>query len=340
MSTDASPSEPIAVLGAGSWGTALALLLARNGRRVLLWGHDPQHLAEIDRHRCNVRYLPNHTLPAGISTEPDLAQLAEQSRAFLVAVPSAGFRPLLSSLAPYVDPGALFAQATKGMEPGGGRRLSELAYDILGVKARWSVVAGPTFAREVADGLPTALTVAARDLADASLVAAWLRHGRVRVYTTADVTGVEVGGAVKNVLAIAAGISDGLGFGANARAALMTRGLAEMTRLGIALGGLPSTFIGLSGLGDLVLTCTDNLSRNRQIGLAIGRGQTLDASLQSIGQVAEGVLAAAEVRALAGRMGVEMPIVEQVYRVLHEGRPAVEAVEQLLRREPRSEGAG
>ncbi len=330
-----APRPPIGVLGAGSWGTALALLLARNGHPVHLWGHTPAHVARLARERRNAAFLPDFAFPEAIHPEAGLARPAQTAR-LLVAVPSHAFRATLTALKPELPPRFTLAWATKGLEESSGRRLSEIVHETLGPVAA-GVVSGPSFAREVAQGLPTALTVAAGDLATAEVIADWLRDGRVRVYTSTDVVGVELGGAIKNVLAIAAGISDGLGFGANARAALVTRGLVELRRLGERLGGRPETFMGLAGLGDLILTCTDNLSRNRRLGLALGRGEALGAALAALGQVAEGVGAARAVRALAARAGVEMPICEQVWAVLFEGRAPQVAVEALLGREPRPE---
>jgi len=327
----------IAVLGAGSWGTALGLLLARNGFRVFLWGRDAAHMAQLAHERRNEAYLPGIEFPSHLLIREDLHELCQEARHFVLAVPSAGVRTLLRAIKSSIGDESLFAQATKGMEPGTAKRLSEVAHEELGADARWTVVSGPTFAREVAHGLPTALTVAAVRSADAAAVAEWLRNDRVRVYTTHDVAGVEAGGTVKNVLAIATGISDGLGFGANARAALVTRGLAEMTRLGLAMGGQLETFMGLSGIGDLVLTCTDNTSRNRQVGLAIGRGLKLPEVLAELGQVAEGVNGSREVVALAQRYHIDMPISEQVYRVLFEQVPPHIAVDTLLKRDARPE---
>jgi glycerol-3-phosphate dehydrogenase (NAD(P)+) len=331
-----APQSPIAVLGAGSWGTALAVLIARNGRPVRLWGHDPKHLARLAAERANAAYLPGIAFPAGLEPEPDLARLAPAAGGFLIAVPSHAFRAVLTALQPHLPGGALLAWATKGLEPASGKLLHEVVAETLGA-VPGAVISGPSFAREVAQGLPTALIAAAADPAVAESAAAWLRDGRVRVYTGRDVVGVELGGAVKNVLAIAAGISDGLGFGANARAALITRGLAELRRLGEAVGGRPETLMGLAGLGDLVLTCTDDLSRNRRLGLALGRGQALAAASAAIGQVTEGAATARVLRALAQRHGVDMPICEQVYRVLYEGLAPPAAVEALLKRDPRPE---
>ena len=326
----------VAVLGAGSWGTSLAVVLARNGCDVSLWGHDAARLALLAHERCNARYLPGVKFPANLTIEPDLRALAQTHENFLIVVPSSAFRATLTALVQYMPAHARVAWATKGLEPGTTRLLSAVADETLGGRAS-AVVSGPTFAREVAHGLPTALTVAARDAQHADTVAQWLRNDHLRVYTNSDVVGVEVGGAIKNVMAIAAGISDGLGYGANARAALITRGLAEMTRVGVRLGGNKETFMGLTGMGDLILTCTDDQSRNRQVGLGLGRGETLAHITARLGQVAEGIATAGEVYRLAQRLAVEMPITTQVYRVLNEGLAAPAAVQVLLRREAKSE---
>jgi glycerol-3-phosphate dehydrogenase (NAD(P)+) len=328
---------PITVLGAGSWGTALAVLIARNGRRVHLWGPDAARLATLQHERENRRYLPGIRFPEHLNTRDDLAAACRESNDILVAVPSHAFRATLEALVPHRRDGALLAWATKGLEPRSGKLLSEVVRESLGDGRDTAVISGPSFAREVAIGLPTALTAAAAETAVAEAVAAWLRSDRLRVYTSCDVAGVQLGGAIKNVIAIAAGISDGLGFGANARAALITRGLAELTRLGVALGGRAETFMGLTGAGDLILTCTDNSSRNRRLGLGLGEGRPLAAMLATIGQEVEGVATARELHQLAARRGIEMPITEQVYRVLYEDVAPQAAVEALLSREPKPE---
>jgi glycerol-3-phosphate dehydrogenase (NAD(P)+) len=279
---------PIAVLGAGSWGTALALVVARNGYPVRLWDHWPAQVSELAHDRENRRFLPGFPLPDAIEPVANLGQALEGAAEILVVVPSHGFASLLRAMPP-LGPEVGLAWATKGLEPGTNRLLHEVAGDILG-KRDLAVVSGPSFASEVARGLPTAVTVASPDLIQARRVAAYLHGERFRTYTSHDLVGVQVGGAAKNVLAIATGIADGLGFGANTRAALITRGLAELTRLGTALGGRPETFMGLAGLGDLVLTCTDDQSRNRRLGLALARGVSLDQARQDIGQEVEGVL--------------------------------------------------
>jgi glycerol-3-phosphate dehydrogenase (NAD(P)+) len=334
MPTD--PKSTIAVLGAGSWGTALAVLLARNGHAVTLWGHDAAHMARVAHDRCNSAFLPGIAFPENLSISDDLTSLARVVQRFLLVVPSHAFRAVLTALQPHLSGEAVVAWATKGLDAGSGKLLSQVGDEILGAIAS-GIVSGPTFAKEVAQGLPTAVTVASADAAVAEGIAQWLRNDRVRVYTSTDRVGVELGGAVKNIMAIATGISDGLGFGANARAALITRGLAEMRRLGAALGARPETFMGLAGLGDLILTCTDDQSRNRRVGLALGKGRALKLALADLGQVAEGVATAREVRALAQRLQVDMPITEQVYRVLWESLAPQAAVEALLRREPRQE---
>src|SRR3569623_1549223 len=329
-------AAPIAVLGAGSWGTALALLLAGNGRPAVLWSRAADHAAAMVATRRNPRYLADVPFPATLRPTAELAEAAALTD-LLVAVPAAGVRDLLVNLKPRLRPGARLAWASKGLETGTGRLLHEVAAEILGPGHALAVVSGPTFAREVALGLPTAVTVASADRGFAADLAARLHGPCFRAYTSADVTGVELGGAVRNVSAIAAGIADGLGFGANSRAALVTRGLAEMMRLGVAMGGHRDTFMGLAGLGDLVLPCTDDQSRNRRIGVALARGQTLAEACAAVQQVAEGVHAACEVQRLAARLQVEMPITEQVCQVLYHHKSPREAVQTLLLSEQKAE---
>ena len=322
----------VAVLGVGSWGTALALLLARNGYPVRLWGHDPDEVAPLGRDRENRRYLPGIPFPAGLTVSADLAATLTGVDLALVVVPSHAYRATLEQVRPYLPATAGLAWATKGLEPGSGRFLHEVTAEVLGETWPAAVISGPSFASEVAQGLPTAVTVAAHEVDHARQVAMVLHGSNLRAYTSTDVIGVELGGAIKNVLAIAAGIADGLGFGANARAALITRGLAEMVRLGLAAGGQRETFMGLTGVGDLVLTCTDDQSRNRRFGLAIGRGEPVETALAAIGQVVEGAATAREALRLARSRRVEMPITEQVDRVLHHGQNPRQAVEILLAR--------
>ena len=326
-----------AVLGAGSWGTALAVLLANNGHPTLLWGRDRDRMAAMARERANPYYLPGATFPAQLQPVSDLGKLLATTGELLVAVPSHVFRATLESVYRVRPSDLRLAWATKGLEPATQYLFHRVATDIFGETIPTAVVSGPTFAKEVVAGLPTAVTVASRFPAYADWLAGCLRNDSFRPYTSDDIVGVQLGGAVKNVLAIAAGIADGLGFGANARAALITRGLAEIMRLGDALGGRRETFMGLAGLGDLVLTCTDDLSRNRRFGLLLGKGHTVEEGLAAVGQVVEGLTTVREVVALAGRLKVEMPITHQVNRVLWEGLPPREAVQGLLARALRAE---
>lgn len=331
-------SSAVAVLGAGSWGTALALLIARNGYAVKLWDINSGHLDSIRRDGENKRYLPGVALPQNIEAVDDLESVLSCTGQILVVVPSHAFRATLDSLARFCtkDKRLLISWGTKGFDPEHGVLLSEVAAEVFPC-AGLAVISGPSFAGEVAHDLPTALTVASPDEDTANTVAAWLRSDRVRVYTNNDLAGVQLGGAIKNVMALAAGISDGLGFGANARAALITRGLAEMNRLGKALGGDPHTFMGLTGVGDLVLTCTDNQSRNRRAGIGLGQGRSVSEIREEIGQEVEGIKTVRELYAMATRVGVDMPITAEVYKVIYEGLAAEEAVVSLLSREPRAE---
>ncbi|MEJ2345374.1 MAG: NAD(P)H-dependent glycerol-3-phosphate dehydrogenase [Gammaproteobacteria bacterium] len=333
------PSEArcITVIGAGSWGTALATLLARKGLRTLLWGHEPEHVARLRRERCNSEFLPDIPFPDGLEPVTDLPAALAPARDVLVAVPSHAFREVLTRLRPHLAPAARVLWATKGLELGSGKLMHQVVAEVLGERRPCGVISGPTFAREVAKGLPTAATIASADPAFAADMAEILHTDSFRSYTSDDVVGVQLGGAVKNVLAIAAGISDGLGFGANARAALITRGLAEIFRLGQAMGGRQETFMGLAGLGDLVLTCTDDQSRNRRFGLALARGQSQEQAHTAIGQVVEGVQTARVVVDLAREHTVEMPITEQVFKVLYQALDPRDAVAALFARELKAE---
>lgn len=335
MTTD--NSSPILVIGAGSWGTALAILLAGNGNPVLLWGNEPAQLVELARRRQNAAYLPGIVFPERLEIAPDLASALARARDVLIAAPSAAFRGVVRAIAAHRPADVRLAWGTKGLEPGRGRLLHELIGEECPGNPPLAVISGPTFAAEVARGLPTAVTVAANDADFAASLSRRLHNDRFRVYTSTDIAGVEIGGAVKNVLAIAAGIADGLGFGANTRAALVTRGLAEITRLGVALGGRRETFMGLAGLGDLVLTCTDDQSRNRRLGLALGRGTSIAQASADIAQVIEGVETAREVATLARARAIDMPIVSEVHCVLHEGKDPRAAVKALFGREQKAE---
>ncbi|MDP7569432.1 MAG: NAD(P)H-dependent glycerol-3-phosphate dehydrogenase [Arenicellales bacterium] len=334
------PATPIGILGAGSWGTALALLAVRCQRPVLLWSNESGHANMMAQTRANEAYLPGISLPENITPVEHLETVIDQAHELVLAIPSHAFRAVLKDLKPRLastQTKASLCWGTKGFEPDSALLLSDVFEQVMGEDAFPAVVSGPSFAGEVARGLPTALTVAAIDSDHAARVATWFRDERTRVYTSTDIRGVQLGGAIKNVMAIAAGISDGLGFGANARAALITRGLAEMSRLGEALGGQADTFMGLTGMGDLILTCTDDQSRNRRVGLAVGQGQNITQALQAIGQEAEGVNTARELHRKSGELKVEMPISEQVYRVLFDGLDPAQAVTALLSREPRAE---
>jgi glycerol-3-phosphate dehydrogenase (NAD(P)+) len=331
-SSPATAPSKIAILGAGSWGTALAIQFARAGCATTLWGRDNEHLAELARDRRNARYLPEAPFPEWLNVEADLTRVLAGHRDIVVAVPSHALRGTLVDIAKQRPENMRLAWATKGFELSTGLLPHEVAGQVLGSDVPTAVISGPTFAREVGAGLPTAMTVASADAQFARELAQRISGLNFRAYTSADIVGVEIGGAIKNVLAIGAGLSDGLGFGANTRIALITRGLVEMTRLGVALGASKETFMGLAGLGDLVLTCTDNQSRNRRFGLALAAGERIEAAQKAIGQVVEGVLAARAVREVATRAKVEMPISEQIYRVVHEGVPPKEAVKELMSR--------
>ena len=333
----ASPTDAITVLGAGSWGTALAVRLATNHNSTSLWGHEPEFMQRLASERQNSGFLPGTVFPDNLVIETDLSQAIGNSRDLLIAVPSHAFREVLLQMQPALQPHHRIAWATKGLEHGSGKFMSEVLEQVLGSSYPAAVISGPTFALEVAAGLPTALTAASTNPAFANAMARRLHGDVMRVYTSDDVTGVQLGGTVKNVLAIASGITDGLQLGANSRAALITRGLAEIIRLGDAMGARRETLMGLAGVGDLILTCTDDQSRNRRLGLALGRGTPLDIAVQEIGQVVEGFNTAREVMQLARDFKVDMPISEQVYRVLHDGLSPEAAVHNLLARDIRRE---
>ncbi len=328
---------PAAVLGSGSWGTALAVQLARSGRPTRLWGRDPQRQDAMAAARSNERYLSGASFPESLVVERDLSAALGDVSDVLIAVPSHSFRGVLEQLQPHLLPQMRLAWATKGFEVSTGLLPHQVAREVLGSSRAVAVLSGPTFAREVGRGLPTAMTIASPDATFANALANGLSSANFRAYTSTDIIGVEVGGAVKNVLAVGAGLSDGLGFGSNTRVALITRGLVEMTRLGVALGAHRDTFMGLAGLGDLVLTCTDDQSRNRRFGLLLASGRSPGEALAAIGQVVEGYSAAKATHAVAAREHVEMPLSEGVYRVLYEHVPAKDAVRELMSRPIKSE---
>lgn len=325
----------ISVLGAGAWGTALAISLAPR-HQIRLWARDAQQVAAMQASRSNQRYLPDMYFPESLQLTADLDAALSEAELLIVAVPVSSLRGILQRIAafPVVKP---VVWLCKGFEAQTAQLPHQVVAEVLPADTPCAVLSGPSFAQEVARGLPTALTLASIDIAFAQRIAHALHHSRLRIYSSADVVGVEVGGAVKNVLAIAAGIGDGLQLGYNARAALLTRGLAEMTRLGLHLGGKAETLGGLSGAGDLILTCTGDLSRNRQVGMLLAQKKALPDILKELGHVAEGVYTAREVHELALRSGVEMPICEAVFRVLYEQMPADKATESLLSRQPSDE---
>jgi glycerol-3-phosphate dehydrogenase (NAD(P)+) len=323
----------ITVLGAGAWGTAIAVSLSAR-HEVVLWGRDPEQCCAIAAARRNQRYLPEIALPRQLTIEAEFAAATAAAELVLVATPTAALRDMLARLAPLRRP---VIWLCKGFEPQRAELPHQIAAQVLPSGSACGVLSGPSFALEVARGLPTALTLASADAGFSQATARALHGPRLRVYFSTDIAGVEIGGAVKNVMAIATGIADGLGLGANARAALITRGLAEITRLGAKLGGRPETFTGLTGAGDLILTCTGELSRNRRVGLALAQGKKLDDILRELGHVAEGVHTAAAVEKRARQLGVEMPITRAVCAVLFGGVSPREAVEQLLARDPKGE---
>lgn len=325
----------IAVLGAGSWGTAVAIHMASIGHRVMLWGHTPQHVSEMLKQRCNQKYLPDVPFPPTLTPTDDLETSLKQTEHIIIAVPSHAFPSLLTKL---TERPTGLAWLTKGIDPLTHALLSQLVAEKWDNSLPIAIISGPSFAREVAQALPTALVVAGNDPAYLKTMRTFLHNENMRVYLSNDYTGVQLCGAVKNVLAIACGVSDGLNYGANAKAALITRGLAEMTRLGTCLGAQPETFMGLAGVGDLVLTCTDNQSRNRRFGLELGRGIDLLEAEKNIGQVVEGKYNAAQVCALAMQYGVDMPICNAVNSLLLGDVSAKQAVINLMQRPPREEG--
>jgi glycerol-3-phosphate dehydrogenase (NAD(P)+) len=329
--------QSISILGAGSWGTALALQAARNGCKTMLWGHNPQHISQVKQARENQRYLAGFSFPDNLYVTDNLQQAVNFSDLILLVVPSHAFKNTLIAIQPFLTENSQIAWATKGFDNETGALLSQVSLAVLGAHINTAVISGPTFAKEVAQGLPTALTIASNSEPLANNLTNLLHNQYFRTYTSTDIIGVQVGGACKNVLAIAAGIADGLGFGANTRAALITRGLSEIMRLGIKLNGQADTFMGLTGLGDLILTCTDNQSRNRRFGLALGQGQNQQQALIEIAQEVEGIGAARQAYLLSKNYQVEMPITEQVYKVLFENLEPKIAVQNLLTRDQKPE---
>jgi glycerol-3-phosphate dehydrogenase (NAD(P)+) len=334
-------SEKIAVIGAGSWGTTLADLLAKKGHAVTLWAYEPELVLEMRQSRENTLFLPGIKLSENLAFTNDLEKAYAGCTMVLCVVPSQLVRRVMQNSLPFLPEGVVMVSASKGIEVDSLATVSEIYREILPPQlyANFAALSGPSFAREVAQEMPTAVTAAAASEEVARRVQQAFTTSFFRVYRNEDVIGVELGGAIKNVIAIAAGISDGLGFGCNTRAALITRGLAEMTRLGIAMGAQASTFAGLAGMGDLVLTCTGDLSRNRSVGIQIGQGRQLAEILGEMRMVAEGVKTTESAYNLARKLGVEMPIIEKMYQMLYENKPAREAVLELMSRDLKAEGA-
>ncbi len=334
-------SHTVVVLGAGSWGTALAVQLATQGHTTRLWDRNPDRCATMNGTRKNPRYLTNIVLPPTLQAESDLVAALRDASLIVPVVPSHALRAVMQMAKPHIQAGTPICCATKGIEEGTGLTMAEVLYDVLGEahRADISILYGPSFAKELASGQPTAIVCAGIGPSQEVAIEAF-HGGALRVYASNDIVGVCVGGSVKNVMAIACGVSDGVGLGANARAAIITRGLAETTRLAVSLGADPLTMAGLAGMGDLVLTCTGNLSRNRRVGLALGEGRTLADILQELGEVAEGVTSARSTLELAAKMGVEMPITEQVYALIYDGKPATEALRDLMTRKRKQELEG
>lgn len=327
----------ISILGSGSWGTALAILLAKNGHEVLLWGRNKEKITSMQAAGENTFFLPGFPFPENLHVTYDLKAALQQCDELMLVVPSRAFRDTLIKIREIKPQLKALSWATKGLEPDSHHFLHQVVADIYPDLVQYAIISGPTFAREVAMGLPTAVTIAANDLDYANHIAQLLCNNTFRPYVSQDVIGLEIGGAAKNVMAIAAGIADGLGYGANTRSALITRALHEISRLSEKMGGNNKTMMGLSGLGDLLLTCTDDQSRNRRMGLAIGRGISMDDAQAEIGQVVEGVQAAKLIFSLAQEQHIEMPIIEQVYKVLYQDLTPQQAVESLLTREYKTE---
>ena len=329
----------VAVLGAGAWGTALAIHLAKVGHQVLLWAHSATHAEQLNLVRENKRYLPNYNLPPNLSVTDNLKEALQKADSVLVVVPSNAFRDILKQVSSYKKNKVFhLAWATKGLEPKSKKLLHEIAEEQLPNSNGFTVLSGPTFAIEVAQGLPTAIVSASKNEQEANHWAEQFHHANFRVYTQTDMVGVEIGGAYKNVIAIATGISDGLGMGANAKAAIISRGMAEINRLGIKMGAEPATLMGLAGLGDLVLTCNDDLSRNRRFGLSLAKGKTIEQVQTEIGQVVEGVKAVKIINELASSLKLDLPIAKQVYKLVEGKVTTKQAVQNLLSRSSKSEG--
>jgi glycerol-3-phosphate dehydrogenase (NAD(P)+) len=327
----------IAIIGGGSWGTALAVVAARAGHEVLLWSRNPDVVRSINEDRVNSRYLKSVQIPSSVTATSELNTTLGAAELVLFAAPSHAARELLTTISPHLNEASIIVSVSKGIEIETGKRISEIAKEVIGTTNRFVCLSGPSFAKEVVNGHPTAIVAASKDAAAARTVQNDLSFENLRIYTNTDVIGTEIGGSVKNVMAIAAGMAAGLGFGSNSVAALITRGLAEITRFARREGAQVETLMGLAGLGDLVLTCTGTLSRNRFVGEELGKGRTLEEIAAELNEVAEGIKTARAVKQLADRANLEMPIVNEVNAVLYTGKSAREAVAELMNRPLREE---
>lgn len=332
-----SEMKRIAVIGAGSWGTALAVVAARSGHSVRLWSRSPEVVSSINEQHVNSRYLTSTSIPTGVTATGHLDESLNGATLVLLAAPSHAARELLTAMSPLLPEAVIIVGVSKGIEIETGKRVSEIAKEVLANPHPFVCLSGPSFAKEVVEGHPTAVVAASKDAMAARTVQSDLSFENLRIYTNPDIIGTELGGSVKNVMAIAAGMASGLGFGSNSVAALITRGLAEITRLARREGAQVETLMGLAGLGDLVLTCTGTLSRNRFVGEELGKGRTLDEIVAELNEVAEGIKTARAVKKLADRAGLEMPITNEVNAVLYDGKSANDAVSELMSRPLREE---
>ena len=330
-------NSPVSVIGAGSWGTALAIMAARAGHPVRIWSRTEQVVQSINRDHVNSTYLTEVSIPASVQATSDMTQAVAESRLVILAAPSHATRELLETLSPAIQPEMILVSATKGIEIDSGKRISQIASEVVPTGPRFVCLSGPSFAKEVVEKHPTAVVAASEDVEARRTVQEELSFDNLRLYTNTDLVGTELGGSLKNVMAIAAGMVSGLGFGSNSIAALITRGLAEMSRLALMEGAKIETMMGLAGLGDLVLTCTGSLSRNRFVGHELGKGRSLDEIANGMNEVAEGVKTTLAVKRLANRLGVEMPITNEVHAVLYEGKLASAAATDLMTRPLRDE---
>lgn len=330
-------TKRIAIIGAGSWGTALAIIAARAGHEVMLWSRDPEVVTSINEERVNSRYLTSVSVPESVTATNEVGKALDQASLVLLAAPSHAIRDLLTQMSPALDEPAIIVSVSKGIEIETGKRISEIVKEVVGRAHLFVCLSGPSFAKEVVTGTPTAIVAASKDAIAARTVQSDLSFENLRIYTNADVVGTELGGSVKNVMAIAAGMTTGLGLGSNSVAALITRGLAEITRLARREGAQMETLMGLAGLGDLVLTCTGSLSRNRYVGEQLGKGIPLDEITAGMNEVAEGIKTTLAVKQLADRAGLEMPITNEVKAVLYDGKSVRDAVAELMSRPLREE---